>query len=55
MVHTRLAQLALHPQSGASGMIEAPVARTLIGSIVSEGFCTEASAIQGTEMMAGTL
>lgn len=53
VVHARLSQLALHPQAGASGMIEAPVARTLIGSILCEGFCTDASSVQGTEMMAG--
>ena len=34
-------------------MIEAPVARVLIGNIVREGFYTDAAAIQGTEMMAG--
>jgi hypothetical protein len=28
-------------------------ARALIGSILTEGFCTDAGSIQGTEMMAG--
>jgi len=53
VVHARLAQFALHPQSGSAGMIEAPVARAMIGSIASEGFCTDATSIQGAEMMAG--
>ena len=53
VVPARLSQLALHPQAGSSGMIEAPAARTLIGSILSEGFCTDATSLHGTEMMAG--
>jgi hypothetical protein len=53
VVHARLGQLALHPQSGASGMIEAPVARNLIGAILMNGFCTDANSMQGVEMIAG--
>ena len=37
----------------APGLIEAPVAHTLMRSIVSQGFCTAALPFQGTAIMAG--
>ena len=47
VVSARLPQLALHEQSGNSGLLEAPVARIILGNMLTDGFKTDASKGQG--------
>ncbi len=53
VVSARLPQLALHEQSGSSGLLEAPIARIIIGSMLTDGFKTDASTGHGVEYLAG--
>ena len=52
VVSARLPQLALHEQSGSSGLLEAPIARVIIGSMLTDGFKTDAITGHGVEYLA---
>ncbi len=51
----RLPQLALHPMSGNSGLIENPSMRTLFVEVLSHGFLTDVDSCQGVEKLASRL